>query len=174
MRSPLPAKQSPKTKAAVVLMPGSGAQMFDRLPGRGAKLGLSPDTERLPCTEEGGKIAFHGFRQIIEFKSPVYNSSWLRRILSIYLRSHFPFFLADNDRLQYRSQTSTRCSRHPSQWQLSSTAKQAGPGLPSSMRFEGQNRTSINKSELQKKKKTPQYVVGGHFLPSVHRVIERE
>lgn len=92
MRSPLPAKQSPETKAAVVLMPGSGAQMFDRLPGRGAKLGLSPDTERLPCSEEGGKIAFHGFRQIIEFKSPVYNSSWSRRILSIYLRSHFPFF----------------------------------------------------------------------------------
>lgn len=92
MRSLLPAKQSPKTKAAVVLMPGSGAQMFDRLPGRGAKPGLSPDTERLPCAEEGGKIAFHGFRQIIEFKSPVYNSSWSQRILSIYLRSHFPFF----------------------------------------------------------------------------------
>lgn len=83
---------SPKTKAAVVLMQGSGAQMFDSLPGRGAKPGLSPDTERLPCAEEGGKIAFHGFRQIIEFKSPVYNSSWSQRILSIYLRSHFPFF----------------------------------------------------------------------------------
>lgn len=93
MRSPLPAKQSLQTKAAVVLMPGSGAQMFDRLPGRGAKPGLSPDTERLPRAEEGGKIAFHGFRQIIEFKSPVYNSSWSWRILSIYLRSHFPFFL---------------------------------------------------------------------------------
>lgn len=92
MRSSLPAKQSLKTKAAVVLMPGSGAQMFDRLPDAEAKPGLSPDTERLPCVEEGGKIAFHGFRQIIEFKSPVYNSSWSRRILSIYLRSHFPFF----------------------------------------------------------------------------------
>lgn len=96
MRSPLPAKkrekQSPKTKAAVVLMPGSGAQMFDRLPGRRAKPKLSPDTERWRCAEEGGKIAFHGFRQIIEFKSPVYNSSWSRRIRSIYLSRHFPFF----------------------------------------------------------------------------------
>lgn len=81
-----------KTKAAVVLMPGSGPQMFDRPPGREAKPRLSPDTERLSCTEEGGKIAFGGFGQIIEFKSPVYNSSWSRRILSIYLRSRFPFF----------------------------------------------------------------------------------
>ena len=81
-----------KTKATGGLMPGSGAQMFDRLPGRGAKPRLSPDTERLPCAEEGGKIAFHGFRQIIEFKSPVYNSSWSQRILPIYLRSHFPLF----------------------------------------------------------------------------------
>lgn len=138
MRSPLPAKQSPKTKAAVVLMPESGAQMFDRLPGRGAKPGLSPDTERLPCTEEEGKIAFHGFRQIIEFKSPVYNSSWSQRILSIYLRSSFPFFFrADNDRLQYRFQTSTRHSCNPSHWQLSSTGKQARPGLLSSVRFRG-------------------------------------
>lgn len=73
-------------------MPGSGPQMFDRPPGREAKPKLSPDTERLSCTEEGGKIAFGGFGQIIEFKSPVYNSSWSRRILSIYLRSRFPFF----------------------------------------------------------------------------------
>lgn len=73
-------------------MPRSGAQMFDGLPGCGAKPRLSLDTERLPCSEERGKIAFHGFRQIIEFKSPVYNSSWSWRILSIYLRGHFPFF----------------------------------------------------------------------------------
>lgn len=127
MRSPLSAKQSPKTKAAVVLMPESGAQMFDRLPGCGAKPGLSPDTERLLCTEEKGKIAFHGFRQIIEFKSPVYNSSWSRRIISIYLRSHFPFSQVDNDTLQYRSQTSTWCSDYLSQWLLSSSANQARP-----------------------------------------------
>lgn len=45
--------------------------------------------------EGGGKIAFHGFREIIEFKSPVYNSSCSRRILSIYLRSRLqPSFLA--------------------------------------------------------------------------------
>lgn len=81
--------------------------MFDRQPGRGAKPGLSPDTERAPCVGEGAKIAFHGFRQIIEFKSPVYNSSWSRQILSIYLRSHFPFSLHDNDRLQYHHQSST-------------------------------------------------------------------
>lgn len=173
MRSPLPAKHGPKTKAAVVLMPGSGAQMFDRLPGRGAKPGLSPDTERLPCAEEGGKIAFHGFRQIIEFKSPVYNSSWSRRILSIYLRSHFPFFQADNDRLQYRSQTSTRRSRNPSQWQLSSTAKQARPGLLSSMRFGGKiGHQSTNQSI--EKKKNPQYIVGGHFFWPLFRFIGRK
>lgn len=82
-----------KTKAAVVLMPGSGdVRQAAWPPGREAKPRLSPDTERLSCTEEGGKIAFGGFGQIIEFKSPVYNSSWSRRILSIYLRSRFPFF----------------------------------------------------------------------------------
>lgn len=63
--------------------------MFDRLPSCGAKPGLSP------ATEEEGKIAFHGFRQIIEFKSPVYNSSWSRRLLSIYLKTHFPFSQVD-------------------------------------------------------------------------------
>lgn len=66
--------------------------MLDSMPGRGAKPGLNADTQRLPRVEEGGKIAFHGFRQIIEFKSPVYNSSWSRQILSIYLKSDFPFF----------------------------------------------------------------------------------
>lgn len=138
-------------------MPESGAQMFDRLPGRGAKPGLSPDTERLPCAEEGGKIAFHGFRQIIEFKSPVYNSSWSRRILSIYLSSHFPFFRADNDRLQYRSQTSTRRSRNPSQWQLSSTAKQARPGLLSSMRFGGKLRHQSTNLSYERNKNSSVY-----------------
>lgn len=133
MRSPLPAEQSPKNKAAVVSMPGSGAQMFDRLPSCGAKPGLSPDTE------EEGKIAFHGFRQIIEFKSPVYNSSWSRRLLPIYLRSHFPFSQVDNDKLQNHSQTSTWCSDHPSQWQLSSF----GPSLVSSVLF-GAKMGSIN------------------------------
>lgn len=65
MKSQLPAQQSPKTEAAVVLKPGSGARMLDGLPGRGAKPGLSPDIKRVPRAEEGGKIASHGFKQII-------------------------------------------------------------------------------------------------------------
>lgn len=65
-----------------------------------------------------------------EFNSPVCNSLWS---LQTFNPSSEPFcFLycfvswADNDRLQYRSQTSTGCVCHPSQWQLSSPPDQVG------------------------------------------------
>lgn len=95
-----PGKATSQTaKAVVALMLGSGAQMFDRLPGCSAELRLSkirlcPYTETLLNVEEGVKIAFRGFSQIMYFKSPVYNSSRSWQILSIHLWSHFPPFFS--------------------------------------------------------------------------------
>lgn len=130
-------------------MPGSGAQMLDRLPGRGAKPGLSPDTERLSCVEEGGKIAFHGFRQIIEFKSPVYNSSWSRRILSIYLRSHFPFFGGGLTMTDYNIASRLLLGRVAIPHDGSCQVQQRRPGPFTQFNaVRRQNTTSINKSEL--------------------------
>lgn len=45
-------------------------------------------------TGREGKIAFRGYKKIIDFKSPVYNSSWARRVLSIHLRSHSLFLFS--------------------------------------------------------------------------------
>lgn len=128
-----------------------------------AKLWLNPDTERSLHEEEGDgeKNAFQGIGQIIEFKSPVDNGSWSRRILSIYLRSHFPstpplssFWGLTMTDYDTAAGVLVGVARNPSQRQLSSTAEVAMPWLDAARRQKQDISQQIGATKGGKNKRT--------------------
>lgn len=100
-----------------------------------------------------GKIILTRSSQIIEFESPVYNSSWSCRILSIYLKERFPFLLTLID-YNIPTKTSALCRSHLSSMTLATYRKVGrlhAAWFTNSMRLRSKNRTFINTQSLLRK-----------------------